>query len=440
MIRAALTTVVATAVAAVGATLLPPLSPAISPAAAWSGSWSDPAFDYGASARTEVTCSERICVHRSVDGRHASSSQWADATLAHAERAWRVIVDDLGFRAPAASPSADGDPRLDVYLADLAPQGHYGQAVAGDGVPGQPRRSTSYLVIDNDMVGLGRSPRADLAATVAHEFFHAVQLNIDSGEDRWFMESSAAWAETQVFPQLHRNRQYVAQGQVGRRGVPLDSPLGQYGNHVFVERLTAVAGRDAVRQVWARLDASTGAPDDYSLEGVRAVLARHGVRWRDFYTGFAAANVTPGRAYPAHVGNTGQRPDSTVTLGPRRPRATFVGRLPHLTSRVASITVSSKARKRRLQLTLTSSDAARTGAVVLVQRRNGSIRRVPVTFNAAGRAKASVLVKRGAVRRVLVVTANSSAAYARCGRDSGWACGGVPLHDRTRVQVKARLT
>ncbi|MFC6153822.1 MXAN_6640 family putative metalloprotease [Nocardioides yefusunii] len=429
---------VAAALALSTLAVLPAPPFAATPAAA-EPAWASTAHDYGVGVATASTCSAKICVHRALSGPDAASAAWAEKTLRHADTAWRTLVDGHGYRAPAASPSSDGDERFDVYLADLAPQGQYGRAMSGDDVPGQTRRSRSYLVIENDMAGMGRHAAADLAATVAHEFFHAVQLNIDDAEDTWFMEASATWAETQVFPHLPRNRQYLMHGQVGRRGLPLDSPSGAYGNHVFVERLAAVAGRDAVRQVWNRLDASTGSRDENPLQAVAAVLAARDMTWRDFYTGFAVANLTPGRSYPAHVGGTMQRPDTTVKLGPRRRSTAQTARLPHLTSRVTAYKVASSAKKRRLRITITSTDPERTGAMVLVERKDGSLRRVPARLSASGRATVTVLAKRKRVKRVLVVTTNTSRAFRDCGNDSGWTCGGMPVHDRTKVTVSAKL-
>src|SRR5690606_32778768 len=107
--------------------------------------------------------------------------------------------------------------------------------------------------------------------------------------------------EEQVAGGVDDNRQFLRAGQLGRPGVPLDSfssDLAMYGNWIFVQRLAQTLGTDAVRRVWERLDASVGAPDEYSVQGLRNHLSSRGVRWGSFYARFVEANLTPRRSYP----------------------------------------------------------------------------------------------------------------------------------------------
>src|SRR5690606_7322216 len=107
-------------------------------------------------------------------------------TLGTVEDAWTRQVDEMGFRPPPGDGTAGGDARFDVYLANVSAQGFYGYCVPEEKVPGQPGRAQSYCVLDNDMAGFSRTPLASLAVTAAHEFFHAIQFNIDVREDQWW--------------------------------------------------------------------------------------------------------------------------------------------------------------------------------------------------------------------------------------------------------------
>ena len=393
---------------------------------------------YPTGTEAERICDHKVCVHRVTSGRHRATREWAELTLSFARRSWTTWVDELGFREPAGSPDAHGDERLHIYLADV-PDEQYGATTISDALPGQPRRARSWIAVDNDMAGYHGSPRANLASTIAHEFAHASQINTDLAEDVWFMEATATWAETQVFPEWPTNRRYLREGQQGRRTVPLDSANAGYGNFVLLERLTRVAGRDAVRQVWERLDASTGARDEWSLQAIAAVVQAHGTSWNDFYTGFALANAVPSRFYPSRAAGRAGTPQRAVALGTRNRSSEEAARLPHLSARTSTFTLSSKSRKRRVQLTVRTSHRRHTGVALVVVRSDGTLRRVPLRFSAKGTARVKVLVKRKRTKRLLLVTTNTSRAYRECGTSSGWACDGLPVHDRIRVAVHARV-
>jgi len=386
------------------------------------------------------TCDEHLCVHRATAGEHAATARWADQTLALFDAAWTTVVDELGYRAPRAAAGHDGDPRFDVYLAELSGRGQHGFCAPGELVPGQSRRADAYCVIDNDMAGTGGDRYDVLAATAAHEFFHAVQYNLDVGEDRWFMEASATWMEHQVFSSVHDNHRYVLDGQLGQPARSLDSEAGMYGNWVFVEHLAERLGRDAVRQVWARLDASTGGRDEWSVQGLVNHVQSRGTSWKSFYSGFAATNLTPRSGY-VQDGLRAARPDLVLRLGRRpggRDRQVQQARVAHLATRTYEVKVARDSSARRVRLRVRSNRARATAATLVVVRTDGTVRRQRLSFD-RGVASASVAVRPGRVRRVLVAVSHTSPAYARCGQGSGWSCGGEPVHRDVKVRFRATL-
>ena len=397
---------------------------------------------YPGGAEPVSTCDDRLCVHRVTSGADAATSAWAESTLAFFDAAWTTVVDELGYRAPRAAAGHDGDARFDVYLADLGGRGQHGFCAPGELVPGQDRRADSYCVIDNDMADTGGDRFDVLAATAAHEFFHAVQYNLDVGEDRWFMEATATWMEHQVFDSVHDNHRYVSDGQLGTPYRPLDSEAGMYGNWVFVEHLAERFGRDAVRQVWSRLDASSGGRDEWSLQGLVNHVQSRGTSWKTFYAGFAAANLTPRTGY-VQDGLRAARPDLVLRLGRNpsgsaRERVVQQTRVPHLATRTYDVRVAADSRARRVQLRLRSNRARSTAATLVVVRTDGTVRRQRLSFD-RGVASTSVAVRPGRVRRVLVAVSHTSPAYARCGQGSGWSCGGEPVHREVKVRFRAVL-
>lgn len=392
-------------------------------------------YDYGDGTPLEVTCSELACVHRAVQGPDAASAAWANATLKHLGTAWKVLVEQRRFPAPAASAAEDGDPRFHLYLADLGTQ-YYGMTVLGDPVPGHPRRVQSHLVVDNDMAGFKGDKQENLAATVAHEFFHAIGVNTDLAADLWFAEASATWAETQVFPGSRVNRGYLSEGQAGRPSVPLDHPDGGYGNFPLLERLSTSAGPDAVRHVWERL----GRPGnrEHALTAIESVLAGRGVAWSRFYSQYALANALPRQSYPARLRSTPAVPGFSVTLSTSSRTRSQARRLPHLTSHTSVVRLSSSVKKARVAVAVRTSKAKHTTATLVVVRRDGTLRTVPLRFNSAGKARTTVTYTRSKVARLVLVTANTSLAFRDCDTGTGWSCDGVPVHDRTRVEVRTR--
>ena len=394
-------------------------------------------FRYPTEAAPMQACTERVCVTHVTSTRHASTPAWAAQTLRLLEASWTRIVDRLGYRPPAADAEQGGDPRFDVYLADLSSQGYYGFCAPEDLVPGQRARASAYCVLDNDMAGLGAAPLEGLAATTAHEFFHAVQYNYDVAEDPWFMEASATWMEEQVFDDVDDNRQFLGLSQLGDPTTPLDSTRSMYGNWIFLQWLAQRYGTHAVRQVWERLDASTGERNEWSLQGIARLVATRGGSWPRLYAGFARANLLPGRHYEEGRSYRAAAMHDRVRLGRRTSTRTRTSSLAHLTSRSLQVTWSDRAaRGRSVAVRVRSTRGKETRAQVLVLRKDGSLGVRQVRLGPRGRGAVRIPTRR--VHRVVVLLSHTAVTYRRCGQDSGWACGGQPVGD-LRASVTTAL-
>ena len=400
-----------------------------------------PQADLGYPADNDVvrTCSDRVCVHHVTSGRHASTQAWADRTLQHLERSWTRLVDELRFRAPAADGDRGGDQRFDVYLADTSARGQYGFCHPEDLVPGQTHRATTYCVLDNDMASLPGDPATNLGVTAAHEFFHAVQFNTDVAEDRWFMEATATWAERQVFPGITANRGFLADGQLGNPTQPLDSTPGMYGNWLFVHWLEQRYGTASVRDVWHRLDATTGRANEWSVQGVSRYVRARGHSWPNAYRDFALANAVP----VLHRGVSGlsrlppKHPDARLALRRAARGQRTALRLDHLTARTVVVRTKRRPGRPRVRVTLRTSRPRHVRGALVLQRRDG--RRVVRALTPGPKGRVTVRYRHAKVKRAVIVVANTSLTYRDCLGSSGWACGGQPVHDNTRVLLRARL-
>ena len=105
--------------------------------------------------------------------------------------------------------------------------------------------------------------------TAAHEFFHAVQAAYDWFEDAWFMESTAAWMEDEVYTDINDNLQYLTSSPLRHPEVPLDfgntDDFYLYGAWIWWRFLSEYLGDTGspTRRSFARPGSSrTGARED----------------------------------------------------------------------------------------------------------------------------------------------------------------------------------
>ncbi len=127
-----------------------------------------------------------------------------------ADSAYNVIVNELGFLPPLPDDGIDGD-ELDLYIRDWNGS-FYGMTYFGNSAP-----SITYLVIDNNYAESSYTTKGldALRVTIAHEFFHMVQLRYAypfepvSSNAYWY-EISSTWMEEKCYPEVNDYYAYVA--------------------------------------------------------------------------------------------------------------------------------------------------------------------------------------------------------------------------------------
>lgn len=406
-------------------------------------------FGDGYRAPATKRCGGHFCIHyvtRTVDA--PPSRGWVERTLRTMQRVRDVEVRRLGYRPPPTDRRRGGNAKFDVYLKDLGSQGLYGYCAPERRVRGTRKVASSFCVLDNDFARkqYHAPPGVSLQVTAAHEFFHAIQFGYDFKEDPWLLESTATWMEDQVVDGANDNRRYLPFGQVQRPGTSLDtfdpSGLNQYGNWAFWQYLSERHGPGIVRKVWARADARPGRPDMYSVEALRAVLARRGGLGPTF-AAYAAGNTVPARTYaegaswPAAAGHhRGWR------LGPASGPVRTSTRINHLASRNLAFRPARSLRggRWRLRVNVDGPDRVTGPAVhVIVRRRDGSVTRRHVALNRRGYGTVDVRFSTREVRLVTVTLANASTRF-RCGKGGEFfACNGKPADQGRRFAVRARV-
>jgi hypothetical protein len=193
-----------------------------------------------------------------------------------AERAYHLLVDTLGFAPHASDDSTDG-PELDFYFQD---DNAYGLTVP-EFSAGQSR-GPAYIIVENDFDGFYTTGLNALRVTVAHEYFHAVQLNIRApNQDLFFFEMTSVWFEDVAYDEVNDYIAYV----LDRRREPLgffqtlDLPLDlvnywhEYGSGLWLHFLTKKLDKNRldfrnnfVYRAWQRL------PLEPAMNGMKTVL------------------------------------------------------------------------------------------------------------------------------------------------------------------------
>ncbi|GAB2449164.1 hypothetical protein GCM10027062_33040 [Nocardioides hungaricus] len=396
-------------------------------------------------------CYTSVCVHWYASGADAATPEYVDQVAAIAEDVLATYAA-AGYRAPKSDGTRGGNGLLDIYLQDLGGQGLYGYCDTDTAPTGSgPWDVPAYCAIDNDFAEFPGTPLENLQVTAAHELFHAVQFSYDYLEDVWFMESTATWAEDELFDDVDDNRQYLRSSPLAQPAVPLDkdSGLRRYGDWIFFRYLTerypdAEGGLPVLmRQIWERADGAAGGPDDYSIEAVENVLAARGGGLRGVWARFAAANRRPGLSYDE--GRDGSYPSARLagTVGltaARRGSGTVTKVIDHLSAATVRFNRAPGLAARTLRLTLDLPNTSRgSGAVATIYPTGGRPSTVALTPLLKRDGNAVVRVAFGrSVSRVEVTLANAGIRYRGCWSGTSWSCQGRPLDDDLRFRVRAR--
>ena len=412
-------------------------------------------------------CTEHFCVHYVTsttdappprDANGNGVPDWVETTAGVLEFLWQKEVVEYGFRPPPTDfvlPNHGPDGRFDVYLADIVDEG-----VLGFCAPEPPTNYTGwnvpgYCVLDNDYSPAQIAPPGlggllELELTAVHEFFHAIQFGYDYGDDTWLLEGTATWIEDSVYDQVNEPYDRFPYSALRQPQVSLDTASAttpyQYGSWVFwrflEERLAGPSHIDpgVIRRVWEFADGSPGAPNLYSIEAVKAVLAERGISFPAAWLDFAVVNFVPksfyreGKTWPsAPVSRTSELGAGSASRG------AFA--VDHLASRYVAFVPSARAGPRaQLALSVDLPPIVRgSTAAAIVFRRSGGLVTRDISLSSSGSGHTTVPFGRGAVSRVVLVLANASTHY-RCGRVEPYSCRGEPLDDDLAYRYTARVT
>ena len=219
-----------------------------------------------------------------------------------AEYSYRILIDTLGFDPPPVDN--ENDPQTDIYIKNLSGS-PYANTYPEDGVTAtvRPDDYTAYTIIDNDYSETRYVTNGldGLRVTIAHEFFHVVQLGYNwwhanglsgSGQgDEYFLEWSSTWFEERAYPAINDYIQYLNNFFY----YPTRSLWSEYYSYSlgpFLSYLTNALGEETlVQQIWEKIKTN------YALESLIEVIKEHGGDLTAFYNDFIRVCYYTGSRY-----------------------------------------------------------------------------------------------------------------------------------------------
>ncbi len=407
-------------------------------------SYEKPAWVYPPTATVSVRVTAHFRIHfldkqTYPNGANAATQLFVKSVADVLEEVW-AKENSLGYAAvppdTAALDNGGGD-AYDVYLTNLGPDGYYGYVQPEDysNELGRPHGAYSYMVLDNDytdpIFNSAADPVLPIKVTVAHEYFHAIQLGYSLGEDAAFAEQTATWMEDVVYPDIHDNYQYLGEVYTdidgngrytagepyadrngnGRRDVgssnypeaPLDAfdepKRVQYGRFVWIHYLTQNYGEAVIRSIWEQFSKSPG--DSYAA--INAVLQAKGKTlarvYQDYATwGYDKSLFTNGSNYPLVLVDRSQSGSSAAFSSQESPA---LKSLSSTTPQLHLSTVYSQIVNPSGGYSFSSSGGGTAELTVLVDYGSGSLQHQIVTLSGGS---GTWVTPSGAVKAILVIS------------------------------------
>lgn len=379
-----------------------------------------------------------ICVHSATSGPDASvggiTAEKVASTLAYVYTTYK----NAGYHMPESDGTRGGNGDVDIYIADIGPQ-YYGYCVPDPNPGSNARHTPAFCVLNSNFARFpGQTAEHNLQVTAAHEFFHAVQFSYDATEDPWFMESTAVWAEDELYTNINDNVQYLPFGPLGKPAQSLDknTTFGVYGGWIFFRWVTEHRPQSQgglpiiIRSMWQRAAATSGS-DHYSLQAINGALKAAGLPLQKAFAQFAAANRNPAHTYREGAANHYPlaKPTASYKVRTTGKHTTGTARINHLAAATERFVPKGKKLKNKhtkLRLSLDMADKAHgPGAVVTVFLRNGTTKVKTIKLSKSGKGAVSVPFSTRTVKRVELTMTNASARMT-CWVGGLYSCEGQP--------------
>ncbi|MBD3377411.1 hypothetical protein GF406_20455 [candidate division KSB1 bacterium] len=204
-----------------------------------------------------VTDSGLFKIHFTLSGSDATTMEFVRATAAALDSVYDYQIKVLKYDAPPQDYNQHG-PEYDLYILNYA---EYGGTTPETPVfeTDRPYDYTSWIEIDNDFSHTPTKGLAAMRVTVAHEFFHMVQMGYraihTTALDATFLyESSATWMEDVIYENVNDYVYYLYE-LFTYPSMPFyrSNGLREYANSLYWHMIEKKHGKDLVRSFWQAL-------------------------------------------------------------------------------------------------------------------------------------------------------------------------------------------
>lgn len=226
-------------------------------------------------------------LHYTLEGRDASTHEYARATADALQEVYDVQVNRLGWAAPVRE--RDGLYRAYIGEAD----GNMGYTKPVQMVFDNPNTANvreraaarAVLMIENDFRGMGKKAPAEslMRATATHELNHVVQFGYDAQEGlNWLYEATASWTETMTVGADQDATDYVETDYASPQTCwTTRAPGFNYAQWTLLQSLADQYGERVVVQLWENAVAYDGFETmQRTLAGVGTTIPEALRRWR----------------------------------------------------------------------------------------------------------------------------------------------------------------
>jgi hypothetical protein len=237
---------------------------------------------------------------------------YVNRTADYLSLAYDSLVIAIGFDPPPFDGTQGGDSLYDIYLTENpglttpeAPSNQY---------PGRPAYS-SFIQLGHDLrypARYGDDPLPFLKASVAHEFFHAIEFAYraysSSEHTYWWFEACANWAEEHVFDDLN-DVYYSLPGYLSRPYLSLYNTPGPfiYGAWLWPEYLDERFGTAFLISCWEKFSGF-----DFAITATSFALREIGADIAEEYSFYAIWNYFTGHNWRDGFYQEGAAFDTTV--------------------------------------------------------------------------------------------------------------------------------
>ena len=235
------------------------------------------------------------------DSDNNGTPDYIDKVLFELENVWRGVIDSMGYSSPPPDSLLGGDNKYDVYIFKLSP-GLYGyvqpEVKIGDN-PNSPKVELnarySYMALRNNYDGFQNPELQNIQVTIAHEFFHSIQVGYDSEEMPWMKEATATWIEDEIYNDINDNYQYL-RDWFSNPWIPLDATKSEvynhwYGSWIFFRYISEQVGVNVIRIIWEKSIDHNSELGDFSFSAINDGLAMVGSNYNVIFKNFLAANL-----------------------------------------------------------------------------------------------------------------------------------------------------